>query len=301
MSCFAPLTGYYSKVIGASGKRSITFNRDAAFSGVPLKLPCGQCAGCRLEKSRQWAMRCLHEKRLHRENCFVTLTYDDANLPPFGTLVKRDLQLFMKRLRKEKGDGIRFYACGEYGDRNKRPHYHVLLFNCDFSDKRPTGANRRGDRYYDSASLRAIWGLGHVLLGDVTFDSAAYVARYVMKKMTGPLAVGHYDVVDANGEVVARLPEFTLMSRRPGIGKGWFDRYGVETYAHDSCVINGREVRPPRYYDGKYEIVDATRITELKLARRRKALADPDVRDIDRRRVKERFLLHNLKRLKREV
>lgn len=295
------MTGFYSKVIGKTGKRGITFNRDLSHTGVPLKIPCGQCAGCRLEKSRQWAMRCLHEKRLHNRNCFATLTYDNEHLPPGGTLVKRDLQLFMKRLRKAKHDGIRFYACGEYGDINKRPHYHVLLFNLDFDDKRQVGTNRRGDRYYDSNELRNLWSMGHVLLGDVTFDSAAYVARYVMKKITGDKADAHYTVMDQHGELISRLPEFTVMSRRPGIGTGWFEKYGTETYNHDNCIVNGKPVRPPRFYDGKFELVDKARLDELKKIRRQKATANFKENLIDRRMVKERILYSHLHRLKREI
>ncbi|AXH77031.1 MAG: replication initiator protein [Microviridae sp.] len=246
-------------------------------------------------------MRCMHEKRLHRENCFITLTYDNEHLPPFGTLVKRDLQLFMKRLRKEFGDGIRFYGCGEYGDLNKRPHYHVLLFNHDFSDKRKIGANRRGDNYYSSAVLSRLWPMGHNLLGEVTFDSAAYVARYVMKKLTGPPAKGAYDVRDGDGVIHTRIPEFTCMSRRPGIGRGWYDRYGRETYAHDNCVVNGVLVRPPRFYDTKFELEDPARLAVLKSIRRQRALRDWKENLIDRRRVKERVAIAALSKLHREI
>lgn len=301
MSCWGPLTAYRTGTVGPSGKLGITFQRSASLNGQGFDVPCGQCTGCRLEKSRQWAMRCLHEKRLHRENVFITLTYSTENLPPYGSLQKRDFQLFMKRLRKEKGDGIRFYACGEYGDLNKRPHYHAILFNCDFVDKTLVGRNRRGDPYFDSKQLRRIWGLGHVQLGDVSFDSAAYVARYVMKKVTGDGADNHYDVVDADGVLCRRNSEFTLMSRRPGIGTGWFERYGAETYVHDSVVVNGRLVRPPRFYDGKYELIDSERMDVIKRKRRQKALLNSDDNTSARRRVKELLLQHRLAKLHREV
>ena len=108
MPCYCPITAYYGKDVSKTGKRRIVFSRDASFSGVTLKLPCGQCIGCRLEKSRQWAVRCMHEKQMHPFNEFVTLTYDDAHLPEGGALVKRHLQLFFKRLRKKFGKGVRF-------------------------------------------------------------------------------------------------------------------------------------------------------------------------------------------------
>lgn len=311
MPCYHPLSGYYSRVIGKSGKRAITFDRSLSLSGVRVPIPCGQCVGCRLEKSRQWAMRCMHEKRLHKDNCFVTLTYNDEHLPPAGTLVKRDLQLFMKRLRNGRGAGIRFYACGEYGDLNRRPHYHAILFNTAFEDQRLYKVTKRGDRLYTSAILSALWSddrgpIGHAILGDVTFESAAYVARYVMKKVTGPLAAGYYDVTDRDGVVFRRCPEFTVMSRggrsgAGGIGIGWYKKYGKETYDHDSVVIRNRLVKPPRYYDGKFEVDNPVRMAEIKRARKHTALGQYSENLIDRRLVRERVQELNLKQLKREI
>ncbi|AKI26923.1 replication protein VP4 [Gokushovirinae Fen672_31] len=274
----------------------MTFRRDASWSGVPIKVPCGQCVGCRLEKSRQWAMRCMHEKKLHNNNCFITLTYDNDHLPPGGTLVKRDLQLFMKRLRKERGAGVRFYACGEYGDFNARPHYHAILFNCDFFDRRlfSRGAGAKHP-VFTSVGLSELWTAGLSVVGDVTFESAAYVARYVMKKITGSKAADHYAVVDGDGVVTDRLPEFTVMSRRPGIGFEWFRRYGVESYAHDSVIVNGRPVRPPRYYDTKYELTDAEHLAYWKVVRRRRAMKMRADNTPDRRRVKEVLQIKLLK------
>lgn len=301
MACYGPLTGFYSKEVSETGKRRIVFDPRLSNSAVPIKLPCGQCVGCRLERSRQWAMRLLHEKRLHRDSCFVTLTYDNDHLPDGGTLVKRDLQLFMKRLRKRRGAGVRFYACGEYGDRNARPHYHALLFNCEFADKKYFSENRRGDKYYTSDELRGMWSLGHNVIGDVTFDSAAYVARYVVKKITGSRAAEHYAVVDGSGEVFDRLPEFTVMSRRPGIGDGYYHKYGAEVYAHDSVIINGKEVRPPRFYDDRYELTNERELLLIKRRRKQKALLFKADNTSRRRWVKETIQLKRLKMLERKV
>lgn len=300
------MTAYYGRFDGKTGKRSIVFKKDQSLTGKPIQLPCGQCVGCRLERSRQWAMRCMHEKRLHRDSCFVTLTYDNDCLPPGGSLVKRDFQLFMKKLRKARGKGIRYYMCGEYGDLNKRPHYHAIYFGLDFADKKVAGQNGRGDVYYESAQLSGLWGLGRCMLGDVTFDSAAYVARYVMKKVTGEKAAAHYEVMDADGVVYDRLPEYTDMSRGGrsglgGIGKGYYEKYGSEVRAHDSVIVNGRDVRPPRFYDGLTEAVDPKRYAAIKRRRRvmAKLLAGDNTRD--RLRVKEILTLKRLEQKKRNI
>jgi hypothetical protein len=246
-------------------------------------------------------MRCLHEKKLWRDNWFVTLTYGNDWLPLGGSLVKRDLCLFMKRLRKARGAGVRFYACGEYGSLNQRPHYHVLLFNCDFPDRVQVGENRRGDKYYCSRELSGLWDVGHSMLGEVTFDSAAYVARYIVKKITGDLAGAHYQSVDSDGVVYDRLPEFTVMSRRPGIGSGYYEKFGQEVRDHDNVVINGRPVRPPRFYDTRTELVDSERLAVLKLARRRAAMLLRKDNMVDRRRVREVIALKMLKQKERSL
>lgn len=301
MPCYSPIVGYYSADRGSTGKRAITFQRKFSISGTPLRLPCGQCIGCRLERSRQWALRCLHEKRMHKWSCFATLTYDNAHLPPGGTLVKRDLCLFLKRLRKEKGSGIRFYACGEYGDLNRRPHYHCLLFGCNFPDALQIGENGRGDKYYESRNLSELWRLGKTLLGDVSFDSAAYVARYVLKKVTGDNAKVAYEVMDLDGVVFDRLPEFTVMSRRPGIGAAYYEKYGSEVRSLDNLIVNGREVRPPRYYDTKSELLDPEQFLRNKARRRKMALLLKDDNTVDRRRVKEVLTLKLLKQKERSL
>lgn len=262
----------------ATGKRSLVFKITQAFSGIPLDLPCNQCIGCRLEKARQWALRIVHEKRLHRESDFLTLTYEDKNLPPGGSLVVRDLQLFMKRLRKNLGP-VRFYACGEYGELTSRPHYHVLLLNASFHDRKFYKRSRDHD-LYNSAALSKLWTVGDHYIGDVTFESAAYCARYVTKKITGPPAEAHY---------AGRLPEFATMSLKPAIGLGWFDKYKDEAYKADSAISNGKQVALPRYYDKKLEALEPARLIKIKRARKRKAARNKSDNTPARRRVKERF------------
>lgn len=252
MPCYSPLIGFYSKNLNSTGKRSIIFNPKEALDDREIKLPCGQCIGCRLERSRQWAMRCMHESSLYEQNCFLTLTYAPEKLPEGGTLVKKHFQDFMKRLRKANpGRKIRYFHCGEYGDQNTRPHYHAIIFNYDFNDKKPLTKQKHNDLIiYTSEKLAKLWDHGISSIGAVTFDSAAYVARYVTKKITGPAAFNHYCHFDANGEILKDLlPEYTTMSRRPGIGKPWLEKYMTDVYPDDFVLMRGKKLKPPKYYD----------------------------------------------------
>lgn len=286
MGCNNPLVGFYSRDVNKSGLRSLVFSHSASHSGVAVRVPCGQCIGCRLERARQWAVRLMHEKRLHKESVFLTLTYDDDHCP--NGLVKRDFQLFMKRLRKSYDAPLRYYACGEYGENTFRPHYHAIVFGLLLVDRGRTTS----DGYYSSDLISKAWPFGQHTCGEVTFRSCAYVARYVCGKVTGSNSEAHYH---------GRCPEFALMSRRPGIGAGWFDKYGRETYLHDSVVIEGREVRPPRFYDSLNDKVDSSRMVEVRRMRRRRAMLAMDDNTVDRRRVKEQLARLKLLRFERDV
>lgn len=276
MPCFHPLKGWRSKNANESGKRSIVFNRRDGFEDLEVEIPCGQCIGCRLERSRQWAIRCVHEASLYEDNCFITLTYDDAHLPADGSLNLSHFQKFMKRLRKRYGANIRFFHCGEYGEKYSRPHYHACLFNFDFPDK-ILWSVRNGFRLYTSESLSVLWPFGYGVIGDVTFESAAYVARYIMKKITGDAAADHYNGL---------RPEYTTMSRRPGIGKGWYEKYQDDLFPHDRCVINGKEVNIPKFYRTQLEVEEPT--LSRKLLALRKAAASEHTVDSSLRRLRDR-------------
>lgn len=271
MGCFHPLKAYR---LGGQ----IKFG-DPGVSKVaePLTLPCGQCMGCRLERSRQWATRIMFEAQLHQANSFITLTYSPENLPYPPSLRYPDYQLFMKRLRKTLGHKVRFFACGEYGDNTFRPHYHACIFGTDFPDRVLYSRSPAGYDLYRSRILEQCWGLGHVAVADLTFESAAYVARYCLKKMTGDQAEAHYEWIDPDtGECVQLVPEFAKMSLKPGIGGKWFELYSSDVYSgHDYVVINGHKCRPPRYFDRLLEKTDPDRFAEVKEARtdRAKSLA----------------------------
>lgn len=249
MPCYSPLSGYKSQLTTKNGKRKLTFSNKAGYADLPLTVPCGQCIGCRLERSRQWAIRLTHEAQMHELSVFVTLTYSPENEPEGRTLVKAHFQSFMKRLRKSHGSKIRYYHCGEYGETTGRPHYHAILFGVDFADKKKHSKNPQGNTIWTSATLDKIWGLGFCTIGAVNFETCAYVARYVMKKRTGEQAPAHYETLNlATGEIVHRLPEYATMSLKPGIGADWYARYAKDVFPSDNVVVRGKETHPPRYY-----------------------------------------------------
>jgi len=196
---------------------------------------------------------------MHADNSFITLTYRDDNLPPHGNLIKKDFQLFMKRLRKHFSHiKIRYYHCGEYGAQFKRPHFHACLFGLDFLDK-IFFKELNGQATFTSATLEVLWPQGFALIGDVTFDSAAYIARYIMKKINGEQAERHYETVsETTGEIIQMNPEYTTMSRGGkdghGIGSTWFEKYKKDIYPDNFVVLKGKKMKPPRYYQQRYEI-----------------------------------------------
>lgn len=241
-------------------------SRDHPKKEVDLVLPCGQCIGCRLERARSWAVRCVHESRLHESNCFVTLTYDDSNLPAGGSLDYPEFQRFMKRLRKSVGS-VRFYMGGEYGDQLLRPHYHVIIFGYDFPDKVFFKRSNSGERIYTSEILSRLWPFGLSSIGAVTFESAAYIARYCVQKVNGDLAKSHYETFTSDGEIIYRCPEFNHMSLKPGIGAGFFERFYSDIFPRDYTVINGTKHKLPGYYDVLLERRDPDLLESLKWQR----------------------------------
>ena len=279
MPCFHPIKGYRQLYSGAVTKNYKNSN------GIPATVPCRQCSGCRQEYSRQWAMRNMHEASLWLNNIFITLTYNDNHIPNItnaegeiisNTLVKKDFQDFMKRLRKHKKattkNPVRFFHCGEYGENFGRPHYHAILFNTNFRDRETLHA--KGCKgLTDSETLNKLWGKGHTSIGDVTFQSASYVSGYVQKKINGQQKDSHYRVIDkSTGEEVGdRQQEYSTMSRRPGIAGLWFAKHKNDVYPSDNVHINGKEMRPPTYYDRLYEIDHRSELEIIKQNRKEKA------------------------------
>lgn len=265
MPCYHPIQAWRTKFNLSSGKPDIFFSNVGKYPQhliEPIQLKCGQCIGCRLERSRQWAVRCVLEAKQHEENSFITLTYDDEHLPSalssdseriHSTLDKTDLQKFWKRLRKHlNGRKIRYFACGEYGEQFSRPHYHAILFGYKF-EKELREVN--GKPVWVAPELLDVWQQGLVSADEVSFESCAYVARYNLKKINGPGALEYYD---------GRQPEFVTMSRRPGIGKGFFDVYWQNIYGNDRIISRGVPVKPPPYFDRLLENVDKALLRVVK-------------------------------------
>lgn len=219
-----------------------------------LKVPCGQCTGCKTERARQWAIRCMHEAQLHETNCFITLTYDDEHLPDNGDLDYREFQLFMKRLRKHAHPvKLRFYVAGEYGELKERPHFHACLFGFHFSDIQFFKMSK-GGRIYTSKILDGIWNKGFTTVMDLTFESAQYAASYIMKKQSGKTSNLDYEIIDREtGEVSYREREFSHMSLKPGIGYNWYQQFKGEVFPFDHVIVKGMEMKPPRYYVRKFK------------------------------------------------
>jgi hypothetical protein len=239
----------------------------------------------------------MHEASLHEHNHFLTLTYSDDELPSDGSLDYSHFQQFMKNIRK-RNSGIRFYMCGEYGELNNRPHYHAILFNLHLPDACYYSRSSTGEKIYTSAIIDRAWGRGFCPFGAVTFQSAAYVARYVMKKQTGASSYAHY--TDTSTGVI-RVPEFNHMSLKPGIGRGWFDKYFKDVYPHDRVILNGAKMKPPKYYDRVYTQLNGTAFEELQFLREKKFRESSAYTDTSPERLndKEVVTLARMKFLKR--
>ena len=223
MPCFHPIPAWRT----AGGE--VRLNREMRDS-EPLALPCGQCLGCRTSNARTWALRCHLELQDHRDASFITLTYDDKYLPP--TLVKDHLSDFIRALRKktkrvDPTRAIRFFASGEYGEQNERPHYHAILFGLD-----------------NPELVHDTWRKGHTHSGAVTPKSISYVAGYTSKKIGFRKEAATERVDPETGECYHWQPPFILMSRRPGIGANAKQhRSSWRMYA----IHNGAQLPVPRF------------------------------------------------------
>lgn len=295
-----------------------------------IEVPCGKCLECRIQRTRQWADRCVLEAKQYKKNYFVTLTYDDNHLPDKNSLKPKDLQDFMKRLRKKfKGVKIRFLACGEYGDLSFRPHYHLLLFNLPLKDLSyvfqhrdvididvKTGKNIYGPYQFDlrppksSQTLmfsRIIYDLwqykGFISVDEVNYNTAAYVSQYINKKLDGSGAKKY--------EELGIIPPFLRMSNRPGIGAQYFDSHD-EIHNEDHIIIPGdgeaHISAVPRYFDKLFVKKYGDDVfSPIKIKRNRKKLRNIDTylanpnKDIDKERKDKDYNLKKLQKLRDQI
>ena len=202
-SCFTPrLMAYFADGTSLPKRRDIgskfnstetarwnTLARNRGGETTTFNAPCGSCHPCRIRRAQAWTIRCIHEAGQHDVNTFVTLTYDDTHLPTGGNLNKRDVQLFLDRLRKHYRyhfgvNNIRYFGCGEYGGQTRRAHYHLILFGIDFADKQVAGA-RDDITFYRSDLLRDLWGNGHTDLSPASPGAMGYIAGYSAKALAG--------------------------------------------------------------------------------------------------------------------
>lgn len=272
----------------------------------PIQIPCGKCIGCRLDYSRQWATRCMLEAQQYEHNAFITVTYEDDALTKnkgvdietgeiidVATLVPEELTKFMKDLRRYyeyhyNHKGIRFYAAGEYGSILERPHFHIICFNLPILDKEYLFSNANHDKIYTSEIIRQIWGKGHITVGEVTWNSAAYTARYIMKKIKGPDAKEIY-------ETKGIVPEFVRMSRDGGIGREYYEKNKDKIYELDEITLTNKKglaqkVKPSKYYDRLYDIENPDLLALIKAKRKAAAEMSMKLQLENTNKTKEEYL-----------
>lgn len=299
MSCYHPMEGvaYYGELT-ENGKRLYhilgSWNPEGSKNvglGVAdrIKVPCGHCIGCVLDQARKWSDRMILEYLSSNGRAlFVTLTYNNDHVPVATdnlgefreySLCKRDIQLFFKRVRKKfYNRRIRFYAAGEYGKNTFRPHYHAIIFGlglCDFPDFEEHGINELGQKYYISNSFGDLWtdshdgkSIGFHILSEVSYKTCSYVARYCMKKIRPDFIVQY-------GE-----PEFHIMSRRPGLGKTFYDAH-PDLFESDHIFTNDgqeqKEITIPKYFYDRLKVDNPEEYDKLNLGSRHALFSDREL------------------------
>ncbi len=267
MACFKPLKGYKDPISGG-----LTFNKKG--TAQTLEVACGQCLGCRVDHRIMWAIRIIHESYVHLDNhgnSWATLTYREPwdctdeqykkkqHIPADYSLRPSDVSKFIRALRKENSDHkIRYFYCGEYGEENERPHYHICLFNHSFNDQQ-LFKDEEGLYTYTSPSLEKLWPYGFSTVAELNFETASYTAGYALKKITGKRAGDHYLRCDEHGEAYWLLPEYIRMStgrNKPcGLGADFYAQFKSDMFPSDETPVPGHGTvhLVPRYYENILE------------------------------------------------
>lgn len=253
-----------------------------------IQIPCGGCIGCRIEKVDAWGFRCMAEASVHRNNHFITLTYDDDNLPADECLNHRDWQLFAKRLRERAGP-FRFFMCGEYGDNTQRPHFHALLFGLDLPDLVKCNSVYSACDIFQSELLQQVWGKGFCTVGSVTPESARYVAGYVQKRVSVELEAERFTWITRYGEVVVRKQPYGKMSLKPGIGAEWVAKNLKDMVNHGCVHEHQYKKKIPSYFGQLIEKINPEAAESLEVLCQEKAIKfiDPENQTRERLAVRE--------------
>ena len=250
-----------------------------------MEVACGQCLGCRCDRTLMWAMRIVHESCMHKHtygNCFVTFTYRSKKectdeqyrkgyyVPEDYSLNYHHFRDFIKKLRKHFPQKIRYFHCGEYGDDNLRPHYHACLFNCQFEDLR-VYQQAEGVTTYESKVLQKLWPYGFCTIGELNFETASYTAGYILKKITGNQAIETYLRSDDYGVAYWVKAPYITMSLKPGIGGEFYEKFETDFFPADESPVPGKGIvkKVPRYYDDIHKGADPAahaRVTETRAA-----------------------------------
>lgn len=250
MACYRPVPAF-------QGGQGATLQLWPPLGTENLKIPCGKCLGCRSDRALAWASRSEQEASRWKHNIFLTLTYDDDHEPRGGHLAPEDLTRFLKRLRtdrernrhhhKQTQPKLRYLACGEYGERRGRPHYHAILYDCDFMDR-----TRRSSVLYSSETLTALWGNGLALYGDADGGAAAYIAAYALKAVWK-----HWNTnegyADEYGEWHPKPQPYFRVSTRPPIGATWLQANATDLQHGYLIKRDGRRTKVPRTYLNRLE------------------------------------------------
>ena len=324
MECTRPLKGYHARGGGFTANLKQAIRIGNVFA--KLTVPCGKCFACRERKASDWSIRMIHEAQMHTASSFITLTYNNETIPEDGSLKIEHFQKFMKRFRFQiKPARIRFYHCGEYGkvkaslgdslsakenlphpfqgdrEAHGRPHYHAIIFGWDFPDKTQWSI-RNGHPVYRSAQLEKLWPFGHSEIGTVTYDSAKYVSGYIQKKINGEESVDYYKRVDyETGEIFTLQPEYATMSRRPGIGIPWLEKYHQEIWGYDECIVEGQSNPVPRAYTTRLKQDDPETYKKIVDQRAKNAKLNKHERTPERLAVKDKIGIIRMKRKTREL
>lgn len=335
MTCYHPIQAFVNGINEDTGKKRIVFE-PKTIRDVPLALPCGKCIGCRLEKTRQWAVRGMAElittKEKGYESCFLTLTYSDKYYPKNGCLkeAQPDIQKFIKRLRARHPeiahydeDGklvsdIRFFYSGEYTPTSQRPHWHIIVYGYDFPDKEPIELSDSGKILYHSKELEfynagkpPLWNLGIHRIGDVEYDSIRYVAKYITKKLDGVQAheinegdfLRYYErFIPDTSEIVTVSPEYCETPRRPGLGHDFLVKYWDEIYPSESIVFNKENPqRTTKYFDKLLEDINPDLLEKVINDRRNYVLNTQEEHSKERMDTKEGITKRKHKRYLQEI